>query len=298
VAKATVVLRALRVHQWIKNGLLLVPLLTSHQLWPLDWLPTGLLALGAFSLGASGTYLVNDLLDVAADRAHPTKRRRPIASGELAPGWALLLAVALVAAGLALGWPLGRQFLAVLGGYLVLTLSYSLWLKRIALLDVIVLASLYTLRVIAGQLVFDLPYSEWLLAFTVFLFLGLALVKRYSELLLLRSRGALPRSGNRRGYLPHDAELVGHLGTSSSFVAVLVFALYINSEQVRRLYAHPDLLWLAIPVLLYWIGRVWRIAHHGEMDADPVVFALRDGVSYAVGALLLAIVALASGVAG
>jgi hypothetical protein len=132
----------------------------------------------------------------------------------------------------------------------------------------------------------------------VFLFLGLALVKRYSELLLLRARGALPTSGSRRGYTPHDTELVGHLGISSSFVAVLVFALYINSSQVRQLYRYPDLLWLAIPVLLYWVGRVWRIAHHGEMDADPVLFALRDGVSYAVGVLLLGIVAVASGLPG
>jgi 4-hydroxybenzoate polyprenyltransferase len=294
----SILLRALRVHQWSKNALLLVPLVASHQLWPLDWVPGALLALGAFSGVASSAYLVNDLLDVEADRAHPTKRRRPIASGALAPGVALALAAAVCALGLALGALLGLRFLGALGVYLVLTLAYSLLLKRVALLDVIVLASLYTLRVIAGHIAFDIPYSEWLLAFTVFLFLGLALLKRYGELLLLRQAGAAPAAaaGNRRGYAPHDAELVAYLGTSSSFIAALVFALYINSSQVRELYRHPDLLWLAVPVLLYWLGRLWRIAHHGEMDADPVLFALRDGASYLVGGLLLAVLLAASGV--
>jgi 4-hydroxybenzoate polyprenyltransferase len=292
------VLRALRVHQWSKNGLLLVPLLTAHLLWPPVWLSAGLMAIAAFSLCASASYLVNDLLDLGADRAHPTKRRRPIASGALAPGGALLLAALSLAAGLALAWPLGRGFLVALGAYLAATLAYSLWLKRVALLDVIVLALLYTLRVLAGHVVFHIEYSDWLLAFTIFLFLGLALVKRYSELLPVRERGGGLPAQSRRGYTAQDVELVGALGISSSFVAVLVFALYINSDKVRVVYRHPDLLWLAIPVLLYWVARVWRIAHHGRMDADPVLFALRDPVSYAVGALLLGIMALASGVLG
>ncbi|HKI98980.1 MAG TPA: UbiA family prenyltransferase [bacterium] len=291
------VLRALRVHQWSKNGLLLVPLLASHRIWPLDWLPAGLMAIAAFSLCASGTYVINDLLDVAADRAHPTKRLRPIASGALAPGTAAVLATVVLATGVALAWPLGWDFLLTLGVYLTLTLAYSLWLKRVALLDVIVLATLYTLRVIAGHVVFGIVYSQWLLAFTVFLFLGLALVKRYGEL-LLGDRPEFRAAGHRRGYNARDVQLVGTLGICSSFVAVLVFALYINSDQVRELYRHPDLLWLAIPVLLYWVARVWRIAHQGEMDADPVIFALRDPLSYGVGLLLLAVVALAAGVLG
>lgn len=286
-------LRAVRVHQWTKNALLFVPLVTSHRLWPPEWLPGGLVALAAFCACASGTYLINDLLDVEADRVHPTKRLRPLASGALGPGAALGLAVALIAGGLAVAAWLSVAYLGVVAAYLALTLAYSLVLKRVALLDVIVLATLYTLRVLAGHVVFGIAYSEWLLAFTVFVFLGLALVKRYSELLLLREVPAA--AANRRGYHPRDVELVGYLGTSSTFIAVLVFALYINSGQVRELYRHPDVLWLALPVLLYWLARLWRIAHHGQMDADPVNFALRDPVSYGVGVLLAAILFAATG---
>lgn len=286
-------LRAVRVHQWTKNLLLLVPLVASHRLWPLDWLPAGALALAALCACASGTYLINDLLDVEADRLHPTKRHRPLASGAMSVRTAVLLAAVLLAGGLALAVPLGAPYLLVLGGYVALTLAYSVRIKQVALLDVIVLATLYTLRVLAGHVVFGIPYSEWLLAFTVFLFLGLALLKRYGELLLLRD---LPEAAaNRRGYSARDAELVGYLGTSSTFIAVLVFALYINSAQVRQLYRHPDLLWLAIPVLLYWLGRLWRIAHHGQMDADPVSFALRDPASYGVGGLLVVVLVVATG---
>lgn len=287
------VLRALRVHHWTKNLLILVPLVTSHSLWPLTWLPAGLLAMGAFSLCASSTYVLNDLLDVESDRRHPTKRLRPLASGAMTPATALLLAAAALVCGVLLALPLGLRFLVVLGAYLALTVLYSFALKRVALLDVIVLATLYALRVLAGHVVFAIHYSEWLLAFTVFLFLGLALVKRYGELLLLREAPAA--ASNRRGYTARDAELVGYLGISSSLVAVLVFALYINSAQVQHLYRHPDLLWLAVPLLLYWLSRVWRIAHHGHMDADPVIFALRDGVSYGVGIALMAILVLAAG---
>lgn len=291
-------LRTLRVHQWSKNALLLVPLVTSHRIWPLEWLPVGLLAFFAFSLCASGTYVVNDLLDLSADRAHPAKRHRPIAAGRVSPQTAGALGAAALVAAAALAWPLGGRFLAVLGFYLVLTLSYSLWLKRVAVLDVVILATLYTVRVIAGLVIFHIDFSQWLLSFIVFLFLGLALLKRYTELLMLRGQRPAGLAMSRRGYDERDVPLVGQLGTSSAFVAVLVFALYINSEQVRHLYRHPDLLWLVLPVLLYWLGRMWHIAHHGQMDADPVLFALRDAVSYGVGVVILVIVTVASGVLG
>lgn len=297
-ASPLLLVRALRPHQWVKNVLLFVPLVTSHRIWPLDWVPQGLLALVSFSLVASGTYVVNDLLDREADRAHPAKRHRPFASGALSVRTGVVLAAAALVAGGLAAWPLGPRYAFVLGCYLGLTLAYSLWIKRVALLDVIVLAALYSLRVMAGHTVFAIPHSEWLLGFIVFLFLGLALVKRYAELLLLQDVNSDTAASARRGYTPRDLELVGYLGTSSSFLSVLVFALYITSEQVRELYRHPELLWLVTPVLLYWLARVWRVAHHGQMDADPVIYALRDPVSYGVGAVMIVLLVAATGLFG
>lgn len=291
--------RALRIHQWSKNLLLFLPLLTSHRIADPVLLLHGARAFLAFSLCASGAYLLNDLLDLHADRRDAYKRQRPLAAGHLGIAGGLGLMVTSLAGGIALVLYLEPALLPVLSLYLALTVAYSLLLKRVLLLDVVVLASLFTLRIVAGNHTFGIEFSEWLLALSVFFFLSLALVKRYTE---LRSKqGHSPDTPSsmdsmaRRGYRPDDLDMVGTLGVVSGYIAVLVFALYITSERVRVLYRYPDLLWLVCLMLLYWIGRVWLITRRGEMHSDPVVFALRDRVSYIVGAGILAVAALASG---
>jgi 4-hydroxybenzoate polyprenyltransferase len=285
--------RALRVHQWVKNFLIFVPMLTAHEVFNLALWPLGVAAWLAFSLCASATYLLNDLLDLDADRQHETKRTRPLAAGELGLGAGLALSLLALAAASACVAVLPAPFLWVLGAYLALTVSYSLHLKRVAMLDVVVLAALYTLRIVAGNVTFGIEFSEWLLALSVFLFLSLALVKRYSELHALRARGGDTAHG--RGYRVQDLELLGILGATSGYLAVLVLALYITSTRVQMFYAHPDVLWTACLIMLYWIGRLWLLTGRGEMHTDPVVFALTDRVSYAAIALVLVTLLLASG---
>ena len=283
------VARALRPHQWAKNALLAVPALLAHRL---DALPVVGLAIVAFSLCASGTYVVNDLLDRAHDREHPTKRSRPFASGALSARVGAGLAIGLVGAafGLAVGLPGG--FAAVLAVYTATTLAYSLWLKSIVLVDVLVLAFLYALRVVAGGAAAGVEVSAWLLGFSLFFFLGLALLKRYGEL-RQQQVGAVPEQTGR-GYAPADAALVLAVGPACGLLAVLVFALYVAGPDVRVLYARPDLLWLATPPLLYWTLRVWWLAHRGEMDDDPVLFAVTDPASYLTAALVGGVLAAAT----
>lgn len=283
--------RLLRPHQWLKNLIVFVPLVTAHQLgfWAL------LAAGGAFValyLCAAGGYVLNDLLDLDADRRHPTKRLRPFAAGDLPLALGPGLGAALVAAGLALGWVLTPAFAGLLAGYVVVATAYSLWWKRVALLDVFVLAGLYTLRLAAGHVVTGIAWSAWLLVFAMFLFLSLALLKRFPELQQLRRQNQTHTEG--RGYSVADTELVTTLGLMCGALAVLVMALYVNSEQVPRLYRRPPLLLAGCPVLLFWISRLWLLAHRGRMHADPVLFVLKDPLSYATGALLLLIVWLAT----
>lgn len=285
--RGRILLRAIRAHQWVKNVLVFIPLLTAHQL-SASALGQAVLAFVAFSLCASSVYLLNDLADLDADRAHPTKRRRPLASGELPlpTAFALVPLLLLASVGVALWLP--PMFLVVLACYFGLTVAYSLYLKQIALLDVLVLAILYTTRILAGSVAFGMAISPWLLAFSVFIFLSLAFVKRYSELRLLRSLAKTSAKG--RGYFAGDLEQLGNLGAASGYISVLVLALYLNSEEVTTLYRWPELLWLALPPLLYWMSRVWLLAHRGQIDQDPVVFALHDRPSYyAAGAVALAV---------
>lgn len=277
-----VLLKAMRIQHWVKNLLVFVPLVMAHQVANVSVVVAALLAFLAFGLCASGIYVINDLLDLDADRRHATKRNRPLASGALSLQAGLMLAPALLGASLALAVSLPRAFVAVLLLYVVLTTSYSMRIKQIAILDVVVLAGLYTIRVIAGSAATGIPPSPWLLAFSLFFFFSLALVKRFSEL------DALQRSGENgkvtRGYQVGDREQIASLGSASGYIAVLVLALYINSEAVVPLYRQPILLWMICPLLLYWISRVWLLAHRGQMHEDPVVFAIRDRVSYVVGA--------------
>jgi 4-hydroxybenzoate polyprenyltransferase len=286
-------LRALRPHQWVKNLLLFLPLLAAHAIDEPGRVAQALLAFVAFSLTASSVYLLNDLLDLPADRQHPRKKDRALASGALPllPGAAAIPFLLLVAAVVSLLF-LPNPFLWVLGLYYLLTNAYSFGLKRKPVVDVLVLAGLYTIRVMAGAAAIAVPLSFWLLAFSLFIFLSLALAKRYTELASLQSRGESNAAG--RGWQVNDLPLVRSFGTGSALGCVLILALYIDSAPAQRLYATPELLWLVCPLLLYWICRVWFLAHRGLMHDDPVVFALRDRVSFVLGIAIAAIVLLAT----
>jgi 4-hydroxybenzoate polyprenyltransferase len=284
--------RALRLHQWLKNLLLFVPMAMAHRIGDTALLKDTLQGFLAMSLVASSVYVLNDLIDVEADRDHPTKRTRPFAAGDLLPQHGLVLIALLLSAGAMLAARLPGSFLGALTVYYVITLAYSLWLKRVMMLDVMTLAGLYTMRIIAGAMIMELPPSFWLLAFSVFLFLGLALVKRYSEFLEMRNTGSESTRG--RGYRTGDLPLLAMLGVASGFAAVLVAALYINSEDVLRLYRSPQLLWLVCPILLYWFGHVWLLTSRGDMHEDPVVFALTDRSSQLAGVMTLVVLFLAT----
>lgn len=286
-------LRALRVHQWAKNLLLFVPLVAAHRVLEPSRVVQALLAFVSFSLCASSVYVVNDLVDLEADRRHPSKRQRPFASGELPVRAGLWLAPLLLGAGVAVALALlPLPFSALLGAYFATTLAYSLYLKQVPMLDVLVLAGLYTVRIFGGSLAVGVPTSDWLFTFSMFLFLSLALVKRLSELRRLRLSQQEAAPG--RGYRTEDYELLGSLGVASGWLSVLVLALYITSREVTVLYRHPERLWLLCPLMLYWLGRVWLLAHRGEVDEDPLVFALRDKVSYGAGLLAAAVVVVAT----
>lgn len=276
-------IKALRVYQWLKNLLVLVPLLTAHQFLEIDAIIQAAVAFLAFGLCASGVYVLNDLLDLTPDRMHQRKRLRPFAAGNLPILHGLVAAPLLTLGGFALALACSWKFALVLVGYYVMTLSYSLRLKRIVMIDVVLLAALYTVRIIGGTVAIDAQMSFWLLAFSMFLFLSLALVKRYAELESALSSGKATAIG--RGYSVNDLPLIQSLGTSAGYLAVLVFALYINSPVSIQLYRRPELLWLLCPILLYWVSRMWVVAHRGGMHDDPIVFAATDRASQVVGAL-------------
>jgi 4-hydroxybenzoate polyprenyltransferase len=278
-------LSAIRVYQWVKNLLVFVALLTSHRVTDFALVLDASYAFIAFSLCASSVYLLNDLLDLEADRHHHTKRQRPFAAGDLPLLSGMVLIPLFIGAAVAVSFLLPRGFQLILGVYFLLTLAYSFSLKAIVLVDVLVLTGLYTLRIIAGASAIGVPISYWLQAFSLFLFLSLALLKRYSELQQLRLEHR--ESSEGRGYLASDLEQIDSLGTASGYVAVLVLALYINSPEVVTLYTRPEWLWLLCPSILYWISRIWLLAHRGQVYDDPVVFALRDRVSYVIGVFVI-----------
>jgi 4-hydroxybenzoate polyprenyltransferase len=281
-------LKALRVHQWVKNALVFLPILASHRLLEADALIRSLLSFLCFGMCASSVYLTNDLLDLTADRQHHRKRHRPFAAGTLPLIAGPVVAFLLLAAGMTLAYFVSDVFLAVLISYYILTSAYSLRLKRIVMLDVIVLATLYTTRILGGTAAIHSKPSFWLLAFSMFIFLSLAMVKRYTELLVLQHSGKVKISG--RGYDVGDIPLIQSLGGSSGYLAVLVLALYVDSTASVALYRHPHYLWMLCPLLLYWISRIWAIAHRGIMHDDPVIFAVTDKVSRAVLLLAAAVV--------
>jgi len=295
-------LRAIRLHQWAKNTLIFVPLLLAHQ-WNVGTFSGAGVAFLSFGLCASATYIINDLLDLEADRKHLRKRRRPFAAGDLSAISGAVAVVVLLAAAAALAVALPRihdalaplsrlnppyKFLEWLAVYTVSTLTYSLYLKRKLLLDVFVLSGLYTVRILAGSAATGVDMSPWLDGFSVFFFLSLAFVKRFSELEGLRERGSVSSSG--RGYLIGDLEQLRALGTGAAYAAVVVMTLYINNSDANQLYTHPVRLWLVVPVLLLWLSRIWMLASRGQMHDDPVVYAITDKRSLLLGLLMVAVV--------
>jgi 4-hydroxybenzoate polyprenyltransferase/phosphoserine phosphatase len=299
-------LRAIRLHQWAKNTLIFLPLLLAH-VRAAGPAVAALLAFLSFGLAASATYIVNDLLDLEADRHHARKRRRPFAAGDLSPIAGVATALIFLAASLAIALLLPRvlaalspeyalanqwKFLEWLAIYAVSTTAYSLRLKRMVLVDVIVLSGLYTIRILAGSAATGVVVSPWLAAFSIFFFLSLAFVKRFSELESLRIRneaaGTLAVKG--RGYRVSDLEQLRSFGTASGYASVVVFALYIGNEVARSLYPHHARLWLLVPVLLLWLSRLWLLASRGELHEDPVVYAITDRRSLLLGVVVVGIV--------
>lgn len=288
---APTLIKAVRVHQWAKNFLIVLPLLLSHKLSSAS-IGAAVAAFFCFSFMASANYVINDLLDMESDRHHPAKRRRPFAAGDLTVSAGIALVLGLVAGSVALLPLLPVGFALWLGLYILATLSYSIYLKRVVVVDVLLLSGLYTLRILAGGAATGTPISHWLACFSSLLFLSLAMVKRLSELQNLRERGAAASPG--RGYLVADLGQIQSFGTSSAYAAVVVFMLYIARPDVAELYRHASRLWLIVPLLLYWLNRVWLLASRGELNEDPVIFAIRDKNSLAVGAAVLVIAVLAA----
>jgi len=304
-------LKAIRIHQWAKNVLIFLPVLLAHVLSPVPMVAAGL-AFVAFGLCASATYIVNDLLDIEADRLHPHKRRRPFASGDLSAiaGVGVIILFLLASVSIAIALPhivrhiapsaayatpihfLGSltqyAFLGWLTIYAITTLAYSLRLKRAVLVDVIVLSGLYTIRILAGSGATGVDVSTWLLSFSIFFFLSLAFVKRFAELEKLRARGGASAKG--RGYHTSDIEQLRSFGSASGYVSVAVLTLYISNLDAEQLYKHTNRLWLLVPVLLLWISRLWLMASRGYLNEDPVVYAITDRRSLLLGVLVMLIV--------
>jgi len=283
-------LKALRPHQWLKNALVFVPMLAAHQITA-DSLWKSFLAFFIFSLVASSVYILNDLLDLASDRAHPRKRNRPFATGIIPIAHGTRLAPLLLFAGLVIAFPLGRDFILVMLAYSVVTTIYSLSIKRKIIIDIVTLAGLYTLRIVAGGVATGITLSFWLLAFSIFIFFSLASVKRQAELVDSVAANSLQIQG--RGYQAGDLPLVANMAISSGYVSVLVLALYVNSPDVLELYRTPAALWGICLVLLYWISRMVMVTHRGAMHDDPLVYAVKDPAS-----LVCFLIVVALGIGG
>jgi 4-hydroxybenzoate polyprenyltransferase len=283
--------RLMRVHQWAKNALLFVPLFTGHQLGNWKLMLACSCGIIAFSLAASSIYILNDLMDLPSDRVHPRKRSRPLASGAISIPAGLAVAMILLAASIGLCLPLPLAFLATLLAYLLTTTLYTFLLKKKLILDVICLAALYTLRILAGGAATGVEISTWLMAFSMFFFLSLAFVKRFTELNALpaEQEGWLPG----RGYHEADLDMIRSVGPASGYLAILVVCLYLNDPVSVALYPHPRWLLLMCPIILYWITRVWFLAQRGKLHSDPVVFALTDRKSWLAGIFACAVYAAA-----
>ena len=285
-------IRSLRPHQWSKNALLALPAVAAHALFSWEVVVALLAGFVAFSALASAVYVLNDLVDLPNDRSHPSKRRRPLAAGELTIPFALTTVVVLVLVSGLIAWRLPPAFQAILLVYAVVTTAYSLILKQRPILDVITLAGLYTIRVVAGAALVTVSLSRWFLAFSVFFFFSLALVKRVVEM-GRRTEEASPHVPGR-GYQVGDIPVLRSLGTTAVMASALVYCLYITAAEVEELYTQPDLLWIGLPILLYWQSRVWLLVGRDKLDEDPVTFALTDRASRVMLLAFLAVVWLAA----
>jgi 4-hydroxybenzoate polyprenyltransferase len=283
----------MRVYQWLKNLLIFLPLLLAHEINNSDKWLNALIAFFSFSLSASFVYIINDLLDLESDRHHPRKCNRPIASGNLSPFSALIFAkIFFIGSFLLAILFLPFNFIISLIIYFVLTSLYSFYLKRIYLLDIITLASLYTTRLIAGAYAVEVSLSYWLLAFSMFIFLSIAIVKRYTELIVMLEENKTYAKG--RGYSIVDMSLLRNIGTTTGILSVLIFILYVNSQEIIVLYNNPVFLWPVAICILLWILRIWFIAQRGLMHDDPIVFISKDKVSYLIALIILILVIAAS----
>jgi len=285
---AHVWLSALRVHQWLKNLLLFVPLLTAFSFNTMEMLTSMAVAFLAFSLAASGTYIFNDLWDLGSDRQHPRKCKRPFARAALPIHQGLLVSIFALCASFWLSVSVSLEFTLVVCLYVVFTTIYSWALKTYALIDVLSLSLLYTLRIWAGAVAVAIPVSSWLLAFSVFIFLSLALVKRCAELVSIREAGAEVAQG--RDYQVSDLVILWPMGVGAALSSVVVFGLFISAPETQARYATPQLLWLVAIGLLYWLGRIWLKTSRGEMHDDPVVYALKDHSSRILGLIMVLVV--------
>jgi 4-hydroxybenzoate polyprenyltransferase len=283
--------RGMRIHQWLKNLLIFVPAATSHRIFEAAVLRPVVLAFLGFSACASAGYLVNDLLDLKADREHPSKRNRPFASGALTPRFGAAVAAVLFLTGLGFGAMVSQRYMLFLCGYLALTIAYSVALKKVLLLDIFLLAFFYTLRVFLGGEAAQVTVSFWLAAFSTFFFFSLAVIKRFNELRILVKHAA--GEAARRDYRADDVPMLAMWGTASGCASIVVLALYINSEEVTKLYHHPMLLWPVCLAILYWLNRIWMLANRSALPYDPIIFAVKDWPSYVVAAFVAASILLA-----
>lgn len=280
--------KLLRPHHWVKNILVFSPIFLSNKFHDPAALAQSVSAFLAFSLAASTVYIINDFLDLEVDRSHPVKKHRPFASGAIPINYGLFLAAALLIAALAIASVLPSMVTYLLVAYIILNLAYTLRIKRVLFLDVLFLASCYVLRILVGSAATGIPITPWFMAFSLFLFLSLALVKRVSEL-VKTTDGESHSSG--RCYEPGDLSLLLIFGATSGYLSVLVFALYLNSDVslVSSLYRFPGALWGICPILLFWLSRLWLLTARGEVGSDPIVFAFKDKMSYVVGLMIVTV---------
>lgn len=276
--------KAMRIHQWVKNVLILLPLLLSHSILDSEKVLLAFYGFILFSFAASGIYIFNDLIDLGHDRVHPLKSRRPMASGEVPAVHGFMLGILLWAVSLIVSFIYFKLLFLLITGYIVLNFVYSTILKKVVLMDVVVLAGFYTIRIIIGSVMTGVGLSFWLLTFSLFIFFSLALVKRFSEIAFHTDEKSQVKG---RGYHSEDELVTTILGVSSGLISILVMALYINDPHTTELYADANWLWLTIPALLYWVSRLWLLAHRKMITDDPILFALKDIESYVTGAVLV-----------
>lgn len=284
-------IRAIRPHQWVKNFLIFVPLLLSNQWYISNLIIRACIGFISFSLIASSVYLINDIFDIQNDRAHPTKQHRPLAAGDITIGHAIILSIVFTLAALFVGYLLNIVYFFLLVTYLLLTFFYSMYLKKLTLIDVFILSQFYTIRVASGGIITNIKLSFWLLAFSVFLFFSLAIAKRYAE--LISSYTSSQNNIKGRGYNINDSTILNIMGLTSAYIAVLVLALYINSPEVLLIYSSPKILWGVCLIMFFWTSHVWIKTTRGEMEQDPITFAIYDSTSIVLFLLLLTNIILA-----